>query len=373
MRAPRRTLLTVLGIGAVLSVLVAFLGLIDSFDATVNRSEAEIAKGNPGRISVSLDGFRRDRPALRAIRAAPGVAEAEPRLVLPITLSSGENAGFDASLTLLDFSSSVWAPTIQSGSAPRPGEPGIAIAEKAAEDLGIRVGDDVTLKYPRRQAGGFVQVKTNVRVTALHPDPFRIFAYMDRTAGVASGFQGLANQVAVTPKPGTSENQVARALFRVRAVASVERATATTKFVRERLDDFIGVLRLIEGFALALALLIAFNSSSISIDERRRENATMLAFGIPSVRALRLSVGESVITGVLGTIVGIGGGFLVVSWVVDQTLPETLPDVGLVTHIAPSSLLVAAVVGTVAVALAPLLSSRRIRRMDIPSTLRVME
>ena len=42
---------------------------------------------------------------------------------------------------------------------------------------------------------------------------------------------------------------------RVPAVASVERATATTQFVRERLDDFIGVLRVIEGFALALALL----------------------------------------------------------------------------------------------------------------------
>ena len=47
LRAPRRTLLTVLGIGAVLSVLIAFLGLIDSFDATVDRSEAEIAGQEP--------------------------------------------------------------------------------------------------------------------------------------------------------------------------------------------------------------------------------------------------------------------------------------------------------------------------------------
>ena len=61
LRAPRRTLLTVLGIGAVLSVLVAFMGLIDSFVATVDRSEAEVAHGNPNRIVVSLDGFRSDR------------------------------------------------------------------------------------------------------------------------------------------------------------------------------------------------------------------------------------------------------------------------------------------------------------------------
>jgi putative ABC transport system permease protein len=42
-------------------------------------------------------------------------------------------------------------------------------------------------------------------------------------------------------------------------------------------------------------------------------------------------------------------------------------------EIAPASLLAAAAVGVASVALAPLLSARRIRRMDVPSTLRVME
>jgi putative ABC transport system permease protein len=133
------------------------------------------------------------------------------------------------------------------------------------------------------------------------------------------------------------------------------------------------VLRLIEGFALALALLIAFNSSAIGIDERRRENATMLAFGVSGGRTMSVAVAESLIAGILGTVVGLLGGYLVTSWVVDQTLPETLPDLGLVIEIAPASLLVAAAVGTISVALAPLLSARRIRHMDIPSTLRVME
>ena len=212
-----------------------------------------------------------------------------------------------------------------------------------------------------------------MRVSGLHPDPFRTFAYMDPSIAALAGFPGAANQVSLTPKPGVPEGRIARALFRDPAVASVQRATATTQFVRERLDDFIGVLRVIEGFALALALLIAFNSSAISIDERRRENATMLAFGITPTKAMALAVFESLIAGVLGTLVGLIGGFLVVSWLVNQTLPETLPDLGLVIEIAPASLLVAAGVGVASVALAPLLSARRIGRMDVPSTLRVME
>lgn len=372
MRAPRRTLLTVLGIGAVLSVLVSFLGMIDSFVATVDRSEAEIAKGNPGRITVTLAGFESDRRALRATDVA-GVARAEPRLVLPARLSSSDGGGFDASVTLLDFGSPIWTPTIAAGSAPPPGRPGVVISEKAAEDLGVGVGDSVTLGFPQRQGGRLVERRAEVVVTGLHPDPFRTFAYMDRSLAVAAGFGGIANQVTLTPRPGFSENRIARSLFRSSAVASVEQATATTKFVRERIDDFIGVLQLIEGFALALALLIAFNSSSISIDERRRENATMLAFGVTSGRTLWLAVFESAITGLLGVLVGIAGGYLLLSYVVNSTLPETLPDLGMLIHIAPGSVLAAAAVALLAVTVAPLLSARRLRRMDIPSTLRVME
>jgi putative ABC transport system permease protein len=373
LRAPRRTLLTVFGIGAVLSVLVSFMGLIDSFNATVDRSEAEIARGNPDRVVVTMNGFRSAHAARRAVASVPGVVAAESQLRLPVTLSAPGAEAFNGSVTLLRFSSPIWAPTVTSGRLPRPGRPEVLISEKAAADLGVGVGDRIIIAYPRRQGSSYTEERTSVLVSGLHPDPFRTFAYMDRSVAGLAGLSRTANQVSATPKPGVSESRIARELFRKPSVASVEQATATTRFVRDRLGDFVGVLRLIEGFALALALLIAFNSSAIGIDERRRENATMIAFGVTTARAISLAVGESLITGVLGTLVGLGGGYLVTSWVVDQTLPETLPDLGLVTQIAPSSLLIATVVGVVSVALAPLLSAPRIQRMDVPSTLRVME
>lgn len=372
LRAPRRTLLTVLGLGAVLSVLVSFLGLIDSFQATVDRSEAEVVKGNPHRITVGLSRFEPVGAALRTARVA-GVAAAEPRLVLPVGFSAPGGESFDGSLTLLSFSSRIWSPTIAQGRPPAPGQPGIVISEKAAADLGVSVGDRVTVHLPKLRGARFREAAVSLPVAGLHPDPFRTFAYMDRSAAAAAGFGGRANQIALTPRPGVPSERIARALFGDPAVASVEEATATTRFVRERIDDFVGVLRLIEGFALALALLIAFNSSSIGVDERRRENATMLAFGVPAARAMRLAVVESVICGALGTLAGIGGGYLLVSYVVNSTLPDTIPDLGMVTHIAAGSLLVAIAVSLLAVALAPLLSARRIGRMDIPSTLRVVE
>ena len=374
LRAPRRTLMTALGIAAVVTVVVAFLGFVDSFVATVDRSETEVAQGNPERINVVLDRFEGgDGTAVRAVDGAAGVGAVDRWLTLPVTLGSATDS-FDASVTLLDFGSRVWRPTLVDGRAPAPGEPGIVIAEEAARDLGVRVGDRVTVAHPvRAPDGSFREVETQLRVTGLHPDPFRIYAFVGRSLAASIGMAGLTNELTLTPSEGTAEGQIARELFGTPGIASVERATATTDFVRDRLDDFIGVLRITVGFALALALLIAFNSTSISADERARENATMLAFGIPVRGALGIAVGESLIVGVLGTLFGIGGGLLVVGWVVDQTLPDTLPDLGLIVSISGPSILVATLVGVVAVAFAPLLTARRLRRMDIPSTLRVVE
>ena len=374
LRAPRRTLMTALGIGAVVTVVVAFLGFVDSFRATVDRSQAEVAQSNPDRIGISLEGFESIHGrAVRTVEHARGVAAVEPWLTLPATLESAHGS-FDAAVSMLDFNSALWHPTVVAGQAPAAGEPGIVIAEEAARDLGVGVSDQVTIAHPVRSPdGSFGEARTPVKVIGLHPDPFRIYAYVDRSQASAIGMGGLTNELAVQPREGASAAAISRELFGTPGIASVERATATTEFVGDRLDDFIGVLRITVGFALALALLIAFNSTTISADERARENATMLAFGVPVRGAVGLAVGESLLTGLLGTLLGLGGGLLVIGWVVNQTLPDTLPDLGLVVSIGGGSILVAALVGVIAVALAPLLTARRLRRMDVPSTLRVVE
>jgi putative ABC transport system permease protein len=374
LRAPRRTLTTALAIGAVVTVIVAFLGFVDSFLATVDRSEAEVAQQSPDRVTVTLERFAPiGGAAVSAVERADGVEVADPGLVLPGALKAGP-AAFDASISLVDFDSAVWHPTVVEGRPPQPGERGVLIAEEAARDLGVGLGDSIAVEHPRRGPGGsFVLATTPMTVTGVHPNPFRTFAYIDRSQASRMGLANLANQISVLPRAGVSDEQLARRLFGVAGIAAVERATATTDFVRERLDDFIGVLRLTVAFALALALLIAFNSSSISADERARETATMLAYGVRVRGALGLSIGESLITGLLGTGIGIAGGIAVIGWVVDQTLPDTLPDLGLIVSLSANSVLVAALVGVLAVALAPLLTARRILRMDVPSTLRVVE
>lgn len=371
LRAARRTSMTVLGIAAVIAVLVSMLGLIDSFLGTVDRSRAELAGATPSRIEVALDTFRaRDSEEVRRLGANPAVAAAEPRIAVPAQVRT-TGSPFAISLQVVDLGSAMWTPTVSEG---RREGGGILLADKAARDLGVEPGDFVRVRHPRRvDATSFETLESRVRVAGVHPDPFRTTAYMNAGAARLLGLEGLANRVHVMPAPGRSLEDVQRALFGAPGVSSVEAVTANAQLLDERMDDFLGVLRVIELFVLLLALLIAFNSSSITFDERAREHATMFAFGVPVRAAIGLAVAEGLLMGIAATALGITAGLVLTGWVVGGVVPDTFPEIGVIVSIGSGSLVAAILVGTAAVALAPLFNTRRVRRMDVPSTLRVVE
>lgn len=192
----------------------------------------------------------------------------------------------------------------------------------------------------------------------------------------AAGQMGLAaatNSLDLTPAAGVSQQQLARQLYALPGVATVQPAAATIEALQERMDEFTAIIRIAEIAALVLAFLIAFNTTTISADERARENATMLAFGLPSRAVLRIAITESTLTGLLGTAAGVALGLAVLNWVVTSLLPDTFPDLGALVIVGAGTYLSALLVGVLAVALAPLLTLRRLQRIDIPATLRVME
>jgi putative ABC transport system permease protein len=370
-RAPRRTLVTLLGIGVIVSLVVTFTGLIDSFVRPVDRTRAEIRRIDPDRLVVSLDGFQPvDGAGVRAVRATAQVGRASPQNVVGMTLRRG-GTEIDGRLTLLDPQARGWRPSLREGAFG----PGIVLARQAARDLGVEVGDAITVRHPEVTGPGRVRLRdSRVRVDAIHGGTLRPEAYGVQAAWVPrTGLGGLANQLVVVPAAGVEPDAAVRALFGRPGVASVEAATSPLAAFEEGIDRFLWFIYATEAFVLLLALLVAFNSAAISADERRREHATMLAYGVPRRTVLAQAVAENGIIGAMASLVGLAVGMLVVGWIVRSTIPQTVPDLELDVFVSPATILVAVVIGIVACALAPLFTSRRLRRMDIASTLRVME
>ena len=86
-----------------------------------------------------------------------------------------------------------------------------------------------------------------------------------------------------------------------------------------------------------------------------------------------MAVVENLAIGIVATLIGFGGGLWMLWWVVNVTAAETMPDIGLLVELSPTTLVTVIGLGIAAVALAPLFTARRMRRMDLPGTLRVME
>jgi putative ABC transport system permease protein len=293
--------------------------------------------------------------------------------VLQIGVRANGEEELDLLVEVLDLNNDMWQPALTTGTL-EAGSNGLILAEVAADDLGVEVGDALRVTVPVRSGEStFSFMQADLIVAGLHKSPIRFNAYMDDAALAPLGAEGLANLIYANPAAGSTAGDVQRELFSLEAVGSVQKATATSDDLDDLMAQFVGILQAVAFFVLLLAVLMAFNSASISFEERQREHATMFAYGVRVRKALRMAVVENLTIGIIATLLGFGGGLWMLWWVVNITAAETMPDIGLLVELSPATLVTVIVLGIAAVALAPLFTARRMRRMDLPGTLRVME
>ena len=232
----------------------------------------------------------------------------------------------------------------------------------------------MNLRHPRRTGPtSFVMAESSLRVSGVTANPMRPFTYMSIGDAARFGLAGKSNTLQLEPKPGVAAQSVQRAIFGLPGVAAAQPVAATQQLLRDETRQFVDILAIAKIIVLLLAVLIAFNSMSIATEERRREHATMFAFGLPLRRVVRIIATETLVIGVVATAFGTGLGYLLLRWVTQSTLASTAPDLAIDPYVATGTIVTAAAVGVVAVTLTPLLTVRKLRRMDIPSTLRVLE
>jgi putative ABC transport system permease protein len=370
MRARRRTVLTALGVGAAIAALVAVFGMLDTFRATIARGEAELTTTGADRVLVQLRGLESLGGAtFTAVTRLDAAGAVSQQLTLPAQVGD-----VGLLVTMLDLDDGVWRPSIvEAEREPIGTSPRIVLAAKAASDLGVAPGDDIVLRHVSAASGGFRVVSTKFVVGGLHPGPLRSLAYADLAVAEVFGLSGSVNRLEVLPRAGTGPASLQRALFELDSVSWAQPITSLTELFDDALEQFVSFLAIAAGAVLALALLIAFNTTAISVEERRREHATLFAFGLPVRRVVGIMATEAVVIGLLATAIGLVLGRVLTAWMVRVILAETVPEFGFDLVISSGTVAVAVAVGVIAVAATPLLLVGRLRRMDVPSALRVLE
>ncbi|MFG3144957.1 ABC transporter permease [Streptomyces sp. NPDC048243] len=359
LRSPRRTAATAgaLMIGvAVVSLFTVFgASLKATMDQTVSRSFA-------GDIAVSAPSFGAGGSGLSP-RLAPAVARA-PVVQDAVGLGKGvaEVNGSGQALTVTDpvTLGRVFDLGRVQGSLSALGADGIAITRKEADRQHLVTGDTARLTFTDGRSQDFT-------VRAVYGQSELAGEYViTRAAWAPHRTQDSDRLVAVSLKDGVSTEQGRAAVRQVAERYGNPEVQTRDAYARSSAGGIDMMLTLVYAL-LALAVLIALlgiaNTLTLAMHERTREIGLLRAVGQTRAQLRAMVRWESVLVAAFGTAGGIAlGAFL--GWVLVEA-SEGASDTAFAFAVPPLRLVVVALVGLGAGALAGLRPARRAARLDV--------
>jgi putative ABC transport system permease protein len=362
-RQPGRTLVTAaaLTVGLALVTLVAVLaaGTKASIDTAVSRSFA-------GDLIVenSQAGNEQGIPALvaPALRKVPGVGAVTP---IAFTLGRVQGITSNASITAIDPTSfeRVYRIEWKQGSNATLAtleSNGTIVTKEYATKNHLKVGRVISVLTPSNQ-------RVSLTVRGIASDNARLLGNLTIGLPLARSAFGQRDDGVdfVSYAAGASNARVQPAVDKL-LVASFPQAKSLTaaQFKHERADQVNTLLTLIY-VLLALSVIVSLfgivNTLILSIYERTHELGMMRAIGTSRRQVRQMIRYESVITaligGVLGLFVGIVGAGLVAAFALSGT--------GFVFSVPYGTLFILLVVAALAGVLAAQLPARRAARLDV--------
>jgi lipoprotein-releasing system permease protein len=338
LRSPNRpavlrlvTLLAVVGVAAGVTTLVIALSMNTGFRQAI-RDRLLSVTAHVNLKPLGPDGIHDYRELMAQLSAAPGVRSIEPAIYNTVLLSCGGRArgvvlkGVDPDLERKASGAlrNIVAGT-DSFAADGDGIPALLVGRILADELKISAGDYVTLTSPQGNLTpfGMLPRSRRFRVAGVFDSGFYDYdanwAFV--TLGSAQGLAGVGDVVSlleVRVAKMDDASAVAKDLVR-RAGAGF---TATTWMDENRalfralsLEKlvtalFIGLITFVAGLNILVVL-------TMTVTERARDIAVLMALGSRRRQIRRIFVLQGLVVSIAGTVVGLAAGYGF-AWVADR-------------------------------------------------------
>ncbi|HEU5152989.1 MAG TPA: ABC transporter permease [Iamia sp.] len=377
-----RTLFTALAIALGVGFMAGTFVLTDTmqkaFDELFSDIGADIDAVVQGKAPFEADTQQGDtaRPDIDAalvddVRQVEGVAEAEPVVftlawVLDAdgdTIAQGGAPSFGTNWTGVP---EIDVFTIEEGEPPT-GATGAVLDEATVDKAGFAVGD----QFQVQTTSGVVDLTLQGVVTFGETGSLAgasIVALDTPAALDLFSTSGKVQNISVVGDDGVSQQQLVDRIADVlpdtaEVITGEQSIDDQTESIQEGIGIFRQVLTYIGLISLIAGAFLIYNTFGIIIGQRLRELALLRALGSSRRQVLTSVLGESVITGVLASLLGLVGGIalaygmLALLSAFGLELPDTLPVV------TPRTIITSLVVGvgiTVFSSLAPAIRGSRI-------------
>ncbi len=374
-----RLLLTAFAVMLGVSFVTGTFVLRDSIGNTLGGLVAQGSKG----VDVVVRGARTEavsplsvnesdvRPGVpltlvEKVAAVPGVARVVPNLQGTAILagSNGVAVG-NGGAPSLGFAYSKDDPsfTLVSGHGPTgPGE--VAVESSTLDRAHLHVGDRT-----RAVIGGRAQ---KVMITG----EVRFGSLFGATAVLVDGAtaqklfapDGTVLSLSATAAPGVSQSELRDAVARalptdIEAVTGATVQSETESSVQKGLSFFTTFLLVFAGVALFVGSFIIVNTFSMLVGQRSRELALLRAIGATRAQVTRTVLGEAVVIGLVGSVLGIAFGLLVAAGAQAAIRTFLSTDIGAELPISMTTIVLSVVVGVVVTVVSAVLPARRASRV----------
>ncbi len=355
-RNPARTAATasalMIGLGVVVFVAVFAQGLKSSFvDAFDKVSRADFIIQSEGFVPLPSDTATKLQ-SLAGVQTATGMDMQQVRADGKQAVVMGIDPGLFQQVWRFDW--------LGGGSDELLGQLGTSnavVEEQTASSLGVAAGDSLTVET-------MDGARAKLKVTGIYRDPMMLNGIVVGTSGYQALFpSGQLFMVLVKAAPGSDLTQEQERLQQ----ALAEVPTAKVQTAQEYKDSLVGqvnqLLNLVYGL-LAMSVIISLfgivNTLVLAVYERTREIGLLRAIG-SSRRQIRATVRyESVITSIIGALMGIVVGVLF-AWVVTTRFAGQ----GITFSVPGGQLVIFLILGVVVGVIAAILPARRAARIDI--------
>src|SRR3989440_1726019 len=261
-----------------------------------------------------------DTTVVDKVRSVDGVADAAPSVegFGQLLGKNGDKLGGNGPPTLAGnwIDNRALSPYhLVEGRAPRAGNE-VVINRGAANNGNLHVGDTTTVQTPEPVPVTILGISKFGSAHGLGGVPFTAFTLesaqehlLHRTDQVTS--------ISVKAQSGVSQdalvNRIQRALpADVQAITGAKLTNENTSDInKEFLDLFTTFLVVFAGVALLVATFSIYNTFSIIVAQRTRESALLRAIGASRRQVLAAVVGESVVVGLVASVLGLFGGIAV--------------------------------------------------------------
>ena len=324
MRNPGRTATTaaalMVGLGLVVFVAVFANGIKASFDQTIDRVvradlvvRSETMQPIPAGASSTVARLP-EVSAMTSVLIDQVEVDGEGSNVLTDTMNGVVPANF-ARLYGVEWVDG------DNGAIERLGRNTALVEEQFAKAHGVGVGDSYRIETPSRG-------RTRLRVVGVYRDPQLLQGSIvsqevfTATSAARDPWMILVDARADVA-PGAAKREIDAALKGF-PTASVESQAEYSDAVNAQLDQFVYLLYALLAMSVVISLFGIANSLFLSIHERTREFGLLRAVGATRAQVRRMVRYESVITAVIGGLLGIAVGLLFAFLVT-----ESLNDLGL--------------------------------------------